>query len=203
MTTTAHTTTPSSNFLNHFLAWLNQPMDVASVCPSSRVLTSMIANRPSVTHADLVVDLGPANGETCRALLDQMKPGSTLLAIEQNRRLAESLRQIQDDRLIGINDDAKHLNRLLKELRLDRAGVIVSGIPFSSLEPEEADEIMTNIFQSLRPGGQFIAYQLRSTVAKHASKHLMNPKVTWVWRNIPPLRVFVWTKPDASEAAAA
>jgi phosphatidylethanolamine/phosphatidyl-N-methylethanolamine N-methyltransferase len=199
MSTTGETTVPVSNYLNHFLAWLKNPLDVASICPSSRVLTSLIANRPSVANADVVVDLGPANGETSRALLRQMKFGSTLLAIEQNRQLADSLRRIEDDRLIALNDDANNLARLLKQHRLNRPGVIVSGIPFSSLKPEEADRIMQTIFGSLRPGGQFIAYQLRSTVAKHAGKHFSHPKVTWVWRNIPPLRVFVWTKQDLRE----
>jgi phosphatidylethanolamine/phosphatidyl-N-methylethanolamine N-methyltransferase len=197
MSTTGESTVPISNFRNHFLAWVKNPLDVASVCPSSHALTSLIANRPTVRNAEIVVDLGPGNGETSRALLRQMKSGSTLLAIEQNRQLAESLRRIQDDRLIALNDDAKNLGRLVKQYRLNRPDVIVSGIPFSSLDPEEANRIVRTIYEALGPGGQFIAYQLRSTVDKHACQYFSGPQVTWVWRNIPLLRVFVWTKHDA------
>jgi phosphatidylethanolamine/phosphatidyl-N-methylethanolamine N-methyltransferase len=198
MSTTGESTVPLSNFRNHFLAWIKNPLDVASVCPSSHALTSLIANRPSVRNAQIVVDLGPGNGETSRALLHQMKSGSTLLAIERNQRLAKSLRKIQDDRLISLSDDAKNLGRFLKQFRLNRPDVIVSGIPFSSLDPEEANRIVRTIYETLGPGGQFIAYQLRSTVDKHAGQFFSRPHVTWVWRNIPPLRVFVWTKHDAS-----
>jgi phospholipid N-methyltransferase len=197
MSTTAPNTAPQSPrsiFLNKFLAGLKNPREVASVCPSSRVLTSFIANRPVIANAEVVVDLGPANGETSRALFNQMNPKSILVAIEKNRQLAESLSQIQDDRFIALNDDASNLIRLLKQYQVGRPNVIVSGIPFSSIESDKARQIVQTIYDLLQPGGQFIAYQCRNTVARHSSRHFSRPEVTWVLRNVPPVRVFVWTK---------
>ena len=196
MSTTAPNTVSQTAFFIKFLAWLDNPKEVASICPSSGALTSFIADRPIVARAKLVVDLGPANGETSRDLLRHMNARSTLIAIEKNSRLAQFLSQIGDSRLIAINDDACNLSRHLNRYLVGRPNVIVSGIPFSSLEPIMARLIMHSIYTVLQPGGQFIAYQLRKTVAKYASQYFSRPEVSWVYRNFPPLRVFVWTKPD-------
>lgn len=194
MSPTAPPTDSQSVFVNKFVAWLKNPVEVASICPSSKVLTRFIAKRPIIAEADVVVDLGPANGETSRELLRHMPPQSTLLAIEKNELLAQSLKQIRDKRFLAFNDDASNLSHLLRENQIGRPKVIVSGIPFSTLEPNTARRIVESISKLLQPGGQFIAYQCRDTVATYASKHFAEPEVRWIWRNIPPLRVFVWTK---------
>jgi phosphatidylethanolamine/phosphatidyl-N-methylethanolamine N-methyltransferase len=194
MNTTAPNPIPPSAFFDKFRAWMKNPREVASVCPSSRVLTSFIAHRPIIGDAEVIVDLGPANGETTRELLSQMKPRATLVAVEKNEQLAQSLDQIQDDRLIAIHDDASNLSCLLSRYHVGRPKVIVSGIPFSSLESDKAERIVQSIHDLLQPSGQFIAYQCRDTLAKYAKRYFSNPEVTRIWRNVPPLRVFVWTK---------
>jgi phosphatidylethanolamine/phosphatidyl-N-methylethanolamine N-methyltransferase len=185
----------TSSYTRQFVAWLKNPLDVASVCPSSDALTDLIATRPAIARAEVVVDLGPATGETSAAMLSKMRPDGRLLAIERNEDLVVGLQQIADHRLIAVHGDAADLQAELSHNSLAAPQVIVSGIPFSSLKPTDGRKIMQSIYQALCPGGQFLAYQLRSTVVEYAEPYFGKPEmVKWVWRNIPPLRVFVWKK---------
>jgi len=40
-----------------------------------------------------------------------------------------------------------------------------------------------------------VAYQVRARVADFAAPYLGRPHLEWEWLNIPPVRVFTWTKP--------
>ena len=46
----------------------------------------------------------------------------------------------------------------------------------------------------LRPGGRFVAYQVRAHVAGFVSPYLGEPDKQWEMVNVPPVRVFTWTK---------
>jgi hypothetical protein len=50
------------------------------------------------------------------------------------------------------------------------------------------------VADALVPGGRFVAYQLRPHVAQRATPRLGAPACAWEWRNIPPMRVYTWTK---------
>jgi hypothetical protein len=47
----------------------------------------------------------------------------------------------------------------------------------------------------LAPGGRLVAYQVRAHVAQYVSPHLGEPVMQWQWLNVPPVRVFTWTRP--------
>ena len=64
--------------------------------------------------------------------------------------------------------------------------------------PREACErIAARIAQVLRPGGRFVAYQLRAHVAGYLEPHLGAPAMEWEYVNVPPVRVFTWVKRPA------
>jgi phospholipid N-methyltransferase len=91
--------------------------------------------------------------------------------------------------------DAVEMERLLLVHHMSAPEVIVSGIPFSSLDPKTARAILKTIHRDLADGGTFIAYQLRGHVADYAEEFFGRPQsVQWVWWNLPPLRVYTWRK---------
>lgn len=187
---------PGRDSLGFLRGFLRHPARVGSVWPSSRRLEQRLVAQADIASARLVVELGPGTGGTTAALLQALPAAGRLLAIELDpqfhRHLACSQR---DHRLLLEHASAEQLEPLLAARRLPAPDAIVSGIPFSTLPPAVADRIAAMVARCLAPGGRFIAYQVRPHVERYASPHLGPAQRGWEWRNIPPVRVFRWTRP--------
>ncbi|MEO7159063.1 MAG: methyltransferase type 12, partial [Polaromonas sp.] len=72
----------------------------------------------------------------------------------------------------------------------------ISGIPFSTMPPDVSDRVAATIARVLRPGGRFVAYQVRAHVAGFMSPYLGPPDKCWEVMNMPPVRVYTWVKPE-------
>ncbi|QEG02733.1 hypothetical protein Mal15_68540 [Stieleria maiorica] len=175
-------------------AWIQNPTEVATVCPSSPFLTEHLADRDCVRTASRIIELGPGDGGTTQALLKSMRADARLLAVEKTDAFAESLGAISDPRLTLEFADACDLIDLVTKHDFGKADVAVSGIPFSQLPPMVAKRITQSVHEVLRPGGVFIAYQVVSDVKDYARPLFGPPKTEIVPMNLPPLQLFVWTK---------
>lgn len=175
-------------------AWRQAPLDVATLCPSSPSLTRKLANRDCVKNAQNIIELGPGAGGTTQTLLEHMRPDARLMVVEKSTVFSEPLRAIDDPRLDVVMDDACSLVDLVTQRNFGLADVVVSGIPFSSMPATTAKTIAESIHQVLRPGGVFIAYQIRDHVTEFA-RPLFGPAETEVVpMNLPPLTLYTWTK---------
>ncbi len=175
-------------------AWLRNPTDVATICPSSPFLTEHLANRDCVREAERIIELGPGAGGTTQALLDSMRPDAVLLAVEKTPDFAEALEAIIDPRLQFTIADASDLINIVLRHELGPVDVVVSGIPFSSLPESVAEKITQSIHKVLRPGGIFIAYQFRSNVKNYAGPLFGPASTELIPLNLPPLTAFAWAK---------
>lgn len=196
--TTVADTTAYPNLLarlwRYIVLFVRRPNDIASLAPSSPYLTRRLAGLPCIREAQHVVELGPGDGGITRDLLQAMSPQAKLLAIELLEDLADVLCSIKDPRLIVEHADARLLVSLLERHQFDSIDVVVSGIPFSNLDAGHGREIVEAIHQSLRPGGTFVAYQFRDEINGLALDRFGEPEITFVPWNLPPLRLFQWTK---------
>ena len=183
-----------SEHLTFFQQFLRNPRQIGSVIPSSRFLERRIIRAADIARADVVVELGPGNGGTTRALLRAMSPQARLLAIEINRDCYEMVCRIRDPRLTVHLGSAENLSELLQHYGLAAADVVVSGIPFSTMDEGTAARIAAAIAGALKPGGRFVAYQVSRKVAD-VNRGFPGPaRVEVELLNIPPLRVFRWEK---------
>lgn len=175
--------------------FLRHPAEVGSVIPSSRWLEQRLVRAARPGQARVVVELGPGTGGTTRALLRALAPGARLLAIELSADFAARLpATVADPRLVVRQGSAERLGEFLAELHWPAADVVVSGIPFSTMPAPVGERIAAAVAEALAPGGRFVAYQLRPHVAQRATPRLGAPACAWEWRNIPPMRVYTWTK---------
>ena len=175
--------------------FLQHPGRVGSVIPSSARLEQKLVRCTRAADAAVVVELGPGTGGTTRALLAAMPATARLLAIELEPAFHARLNAgIRDPRLTVHLGNAEQLGQALAAYGLPPPDVVVSGIPFSTLSPATADRIAASITSALAPGGRFVAYQVRAHVARYATPYLGAPQRSWEWFNIPPLRVFTWTR---------
>lgn len=193
----AHTPSvhPASRALAVVQAWIRKPTQVASICPSSHVLTKFIANRACIRSATTIVDLGPGTGGTTRQILRYAQSKSRILAVELTPEFIPSLKSDADPRLVVQQGNALHLEQHLQRHGLTSPDVVVSGIPFSTLDAKQADQLMATIHRVLLPGGVFISYQFRRDVVRYAEPYLGDPDTDRVWWNLPPLAVHRWVKP--------
>ncbi len=178
--------------------FLRHPRQVASVVPSSRCALKRIVEGASIRQASTVVELGAGIGGTTRALLSAMRPDARLLSIEINPRFHAHLSRMDDPRLIAHLGTAVQLEKNLADYGLDSPDAVVSGIPFSAMDQESGCEIVEAIASRLAPGGHFLAYQVSTRVEQLARPFFPSPHVEVVYLNVPPLRIFRWTKPAAN-----
>jgi len=179
-------------FLRGFVA---HPGQVGSVIPSSHVLEQRLVRSARLARARCVVELGPGTGGTTRAFLKAMPATAHLLAIELSAEFAARLHaSIRDPRLSVAQGSAEYIDRFVVEHGLPAPDAVISGIPFSTMPPEVADRIAAQIARVLAPGGRFVAYQVRAHVADYARPYLGEPRKEWELINIPPVRVFTWTR---------
>lgn len=184
----------SFQFLRGFV---RNPAQVGSIIPSSRRLEQRLVRSAGIGKASTVVELGPGTGGTTAAFLQAMMPTAQLLAIELDSGFHRHLRSsIADPRFSLELGSAEHLAGYLAVRCMPAPDVIVSGIPFSTMPPEVSDEVAAVIARVLRPGGCFVAYQVRAHVADFVSPYLGEPDKRWEVANLPPVRVFTWIKPE-------
>ena len=180
------------DFLRGFVA---HPEQVGSVIPSSHVLEQRLVRSAQLSRARCVVELGPGTGGTTRALLTAMPACSHLLAIELSEEFAARLRaSIRDPRLAVAQGSAEYIDRVLADHGLPAPDAVISGIPFSTMPRDVADRIAAAIARVLAPGGRFVAYQVRPHVADYTTPYLGQPRKDWELINVPPVRVFTWTR---------
>lgn len=179
-------------FLREFV---KNPRQLGSVIPSSGFLKRRILAAAGVAQASTIVELGPGNGGTTRAILAAMPAHARLLSIELNEGLYQLASRIDDERYIAHHGDAHELAGILDNYQLGAPDVVISGIPFSCMERGAGAALIQRIHSLLVPDGRFVAYQVNPRVDQlNTFFSAGNRSVAWEWLSIPPLRVWRWQK---------
>jgi len=147
-----------------------------------------------LAKAKLVVEFGAGTGGITRSLLQAMAPEARLLVFERTAEFVRKLHQIDDDRLHIVHGCASSLRTELERRGLDAADAVISGIPFSTLSPGLATQIVTVANEALSLGGRFVAYQFTDRVTDYARPLMGVPRVEREICNVPPVCVFTWSK---------
>jgi phosphatidylethanolamine/phosphatidyl-N-methylethanolamine N-methyltransferase len=146
-----------------------------------------------VRSARVVVELGPGTGVLTRQMLELMRPDAKLVAIEILPDFVEFLREsLPDPRLHVYRGSATDVESALREAGESKADVVVSGIPFSTMESGEGYRTLAAAKRVLGSGGRFVAYQFRSAVRRMAEPMFGRPETHSGFWNIPPMRIYVW-----------
>jgi phosphatidylethanolamine/phosphatidyl-N-methylethanolamine N-methyltransferase len=188
---------PEHNRQDHRLAFLRgfltRPKEVGSIIPSSRFMERRIVKTADLASAKLAIELGPGTGGTTRALLRNMAPDARLLVIEINPDFVDLLRShIPDPRLIVHHGSATEIPKILAEHGLEKPDVILSGIPFSTMDQSLGTDILRSVRDALSPGGRFVAYQFRDRVHTLGVDVFGRADVQTELLNVPPMRVYRW-----------
>lgn len=171
--------------------FLRRPAKVGTFIPSSRMLARRILDVSQVESAEKIVELGPGTGAVTREMLRRMSTEARLTALEIDPNFVAHLRrEYPDPRFEAIHGGAHGIETVVSD-----ADLVISGIPFSCMDPAEARQTLEGIRQVLRPGGRFVAYQLRDHVARLAHPLFGPTRPQIEWLSLPPMRLYVWHRP--------
>ncbi|HVS01324.1 MAG TPA: methyltransferase [Thermoanaerobaculia bacterium] len=180
------------DFLRGFF---RNPRGVGSVWPSSRFLAQRIAEAGDAATARLAVELGPGTGAVTRELLEHLPAEARLVALEISPEFVTVLRgDIADPRLTVHLGPSTEITAALAAVGEERADLVVSGIPFSTMPAAEGRRTLEAVREALAPGGRFVAYQVRETVAELARPILGEPVIVGELLNLPPMRIYTWRR---------
>jgi phosphatidylethanolamine/phosphatidyl-N-methylethanolamine N-methyltransferase len=174
--------------------WLANPQRTGAVAPSSPKLTEAMARWLPASRDSHVLELGPGTGAVTTALLKQGLRQERLVAIENNPKMAEVLRE-RFPRATIITGDAWHLDRLLEEHGITEVGAVFSSLPLMNFPEQEAEVLAGKIRAVLQPRGRLVqySYHIGRLRTRGGSQFRMIASHI-VWFNFPPARVSVFQK---------
>jgi phosphatidylethanolamine/phosphatidyl-N-methylethanolamine N-methyltransferase len=180
-----------------FKRFLQRPMQVASIVPSSKVLIDRVSSKFDFSQPRVIAEFGPGEGCHTREYVKRMHPESRLLLFELDPELANHLRHYfrDDARVSVLNTDAANLPEELAKIGVTHCDYVVSGIPFSTMEITKKRKLLQCIFDSLKLNATsaFIIYQVTNELVGHCK---VFPRKTseYCLQNIPPMFVTVYFK---------
>lgn len=177
----------AKNFIQH-------PMMLGSLIPSSRFLIDRLLGKVDWKHARTIVEFGPGVGTITAHILERMSPDARLVVFEMNQDFVTYLRRaFPDPRLYVVHGSAENVQRELERLNLDGADYIISGIPFTNMPVALREKIASESRGALNPGGTALVYQFTRTVLPYLKSHFRQIDQEFEPRNILPTRLFYCT----------
>ena len=180
-----------------FRRFLADPMKIAYVVPSSKGMVKRVLERMDFERARVFVEFGGGEGCYTRQIARRMAPEAKLLVFELDPHLAEHLRrQFRDDpRVLIYQSDAALFRDELHTLGLNHADYVISGIPFSYIEPAAKKVILHSVHDGLSREGMFIVYQVSMELKGHA-RMFPGCEVEYFLANIPPMFILAFHKSE-------
>jgi len=175
-------------------AWLSDPLRVAAVAPSSRMLGELMTREIGPATGS-VLELGPGTGVFTRALRERGVPEDTLVLIEQRDDFIAMLKG-RFPRASVLRGDAARLSLSLPHGM--RFGAVVSGLPLLSMTRRTQFMILAGCFSHLERGGAMFqfTYGPRCPVPQPILDRLGLDarRVAGTLCNIPPAAVYKITR---------
>ena len=180
-----------------FRRFLADPLKIAYVVPSSKALVKRVLDRMDFAKARVFVEFGAGEGCYTREMAKRLAPDAKLLTFELDAHLADHLRdQFRDDpRIMVYQQDAATFREELHKLGIREADYVISGIPFSYLEPKKKKEILHAVHEGLTADGQFIVYQVTPELKGHTRMFAAH-EVEYFLANIPPMFIVACHKSE-------
>ncbi|ADZ72741.1 class I SAM-dependent methyltransferase [Polymorphum gilvum] len=184
--------------LRFFRGWVDSPLTMGAISPSGPELARRIASFLPVRPGGRYLELGPGTGVVTKAIFDRGVRPEDLVTIEYNADFCRLLRQ-RYPALTTIQGDAYALRKTLEQLGPVESGSlagIVSGLPLFTRPPEVRQTLIEEGLALLEPGAPFIQFSYAFVPpVKPVPGWLELSRTDWIFRNLPPARVWVYRRP--------
>ncbi|GAA3455744.1 class I SAM-dependent methyltransferase [Dactylosporangium matsuzakiense] len=187
-------------FLQEFV---RSPLTVGAVAPSGPRLARVVT-APVPRYGDpVVVELGPGTGAFTAAIAERLGGRGRHIAVEVNERFAGGL-AARHPGVEVVRDDAGRLGAVLAGRGLDRADVVVSGLPWAAFPESRQRAVLTAVAAVLPDDGAFTTFAyVHARFARPARRMrgLLESRFEevvvgrTVWANLPPALVYHCRRP--------
>jgi phosphatidylethanolamine/phosphatidyl-N-methylethanolamine N-methyltransferase len=181
-----------------FRNWIDSPLTLGAISPSGPELARRIASFLNVRADGRYLELGPGTGVVTQAIFDRGITEAQLTALEYTTEFCRMLR----DRFPGmmtIQGDAYALRHTLEKAMPVQDGMftgIVSGLPLFTQPVEKRRALILEALDLCEPGASFIQFSYALVPPVKPEPGVLNlDKTGWIFANLPPARVWVYTKP--------
>lgn len=177
----------------HFLrALIARPKNVGAIAPSSPALTRAIAAQIDPASEGPVLELGPGTGVITEALIARGIAQTRIIAVEYDSDFAKLVAS-RFPRVNVVQGDAFNLDATLNDAGTSYAG-IVSGLPLLNHPPERRNALIESVFARLAPGAPYVQFSYGMQPPVPAAKGFTVKRTAFIWRNLPPARVWVYKR---------
>jgi phospholipid N-methyltransferase len=174
--------------LSFLRAFVTNPRQVGAVLPTSRWAVRDMLDLADLPAAGLVVELGAGTGSQTAEILARLGPGARLVSLEIDPQLAKLLdARFDDPRLQVVCDSAENLD---DHLGGKRADVVVSALPYTSLEPGLRRRILDRLPVSVAPGGTVLVIQYSPLLLRSLRELFPSVRQRISPWNVPPAFLF-------------
>jgi phospholipid N-methyltransferase len=180
--------------LSFFKESIRNIRTTGSVVRSSKYLVREMLKPVDFKTAKVIVELGAGDGVLTREILSKMQPNARLLCFEINTEFCKILGEIEDKRLILIEDSAEKLDGYMRRLGIEEVDFVISAIPFVTLPDEISYSIVEGCHKALRKTGLYVQFHYSTIIKRMYQRIFGNVDINFVARNFPPAFVMVCIK---------
>lgn len=175
-------------------SFLKNPLQTGSIIQSSSVLAKKMLEKIDFCNAKCIVEFGGGTGIITKKVLQKIRSDAIFLCFEIDPDLAKKLKNINDSRLIVINDTAEKIDIYLKKHGFQKADCIISGLPLASLPPHTTRNILKNIYAYLKIGGYYVQFQYSLATLRQIRYLFTSVAISFVFFNFPPAFIYFCVK---------
>jgi len=176
-----------------FGLWLQKPLQIAAVTPSSARLAGVMADLVDLSRPGPVLELGAGTGSLTSGLLRAGCPSERLIALEREPRLAAALRR-RFPGIATITGDATALAEHFARNGIDQLCAVVSSLPIKWFPVAAQRAVVAPCLARLGPGGRFL--QMTNAFSSPIAIDrlgIAGARVAYAWRNLPPAQIWAYS----------
>jgi phosphatidylethanolamine/phosphatidyl-N-methylethanolamine N-methyltransferase len=175
-------------------SWMEKPLAIGAVTPSSRVLARAMARYVDPRTEGPVIELGPGTGPVTEALLAQGVAPDRLVLVEFDPKFCDILRNRYPEATV-VQGDAYQLGWLMRNVLAEPAAAVVSGLPLVVKPMRMRTHLLRDALDLLRPKAPFVqfTYSVAPPIARNM-RDVHSEASERIWLNLPPARVWVYRR---------
>jgi phosphatidylethanolamine/phosphatidyl-N-methylethanolamine N-methyltransferase len=175
-------------------SWLERPLVMGAVTPSGKILARTMASYVDPRIPGPVVELGPGTGPVTDALIRRGVAQDRLVLVEYSPEFCQLLKRRFPKATI-IQGDAYDLTDTLSGILSEPAAATVSSLPLFTKPMDERRSLLEGAQELMHPDAPFIQFTYAVVPPIPARSQAYRTRASnRVWRNLPPARVWVYTK---------
>ncbi|MBL1406131.1 MAG: SAM-dependent methyltransferase [Hyphomicrobiales bacterium] len=177
--------------LRFIKGWIKEPKTVGSIKPTGRAAAKLMVQQ--IPEGDLpILELGPGTGVITAMMLEMGYDPKRIVSVEFDPEFCTHLRK-EFPEVNFIEGDAFNLDETLKDLKGQKFGAILSGIPLLNFAKDERQKLVSGALEWVANEGPFVqlCYGPKAPVPEKENVFKARP-TKWVLANIPPARFWIY-----------